>query len=680
MGQFIVYTFRENSTAITNHGTDGATYNGTANRNQYHMQANGYPYYGPFSGSGDMIAVPSSTNDNDPATRSHAFEFGFRYGGSHGSNGTYEKIWDKGLGGIYIGTIMQSGVPHVIVYFATTGTPVYWVSTSGYFSAYTNYYLQVSWSLPSTPGAATSGNVHVHCGVEQNAPTHIAMNFSGAGSGSWNSPNNNVTLFNYRAGGYNCGLYAYIVREVATYVNWDASSYDWAADKAYWTPTVDTSITCTVDNSTPIIGQTYHVTGVLQTVTGTKLAGKPIDVWYSTDNEGTWNVAYAYCTTDANGNYSYTQQGIASPGEWEYVVFEGDSNYNASNSGTPFHAVGQVINATAYPAVVSPECDVVNPSIDIPSIDVTAYPAVVAAECMPGSPGISLTIFPTVIGMEGNIVVAGVTIPGQAFPACLQPECDVLSPHVGITVFPSVVGIEGGVSPAPVVALGYTPAVVSSECAVVFPNVGFTVFPPVLEVEGAPPVTAFPPANAYIVLDIDQFAFPIAIVSECAPTNPATYIDSTVSTVVISPECAVVSPHAGIAVILTVIDVECAQLPAGSHIDAFVFPVRIQVEAEAKSMLVSLLSTQVLPHVLEPELGPSVNYAFAAVTQSADGQNIGAECGVLDPTVKIDNPTLIETDAILEEILETDAHIEDTIHIPITVTKDLELALEVISE
>jgi hypothetical protein len=192
---------------------------------------------------------------------------------------------------------------------------------------------------------------------------------------------------------------------------------------------------------------------------------------------------------------------------------------------------------------------------------------------------------------------------------------------------------------------------------------------------------------------MDATASPAVVSWEAAPSGMP-IISATGDPITVVPSCiSIEAAPLGLTYLLginaTVVGCECAPVlsefpPANVYIDIlgmseYVFPVRIQLEAEARSMAVSQLSTQVLPPILEAELGTQ-NYCFVEVSEPAPATTAGAECGVLDPKVNIDNPTLLETDAILEEILEGEAQIADSIHIPITVAKDLELSLEVTTE
>jgi hypothetical protein len=57
MSQYIFYKFAQDSTTITNSGTGGDTYNGTAARAQYAKDSVGYPIWGPLVARTDGIRV-----------------------------------------------------------------------------------------------------------------------------------------------------------------------------------------------------------------------------------------------------------------------------------------------------------------------------------------------------------------------------------------------------------------------------------------------------------------------------------------------------------------------------------------------------------------------------------------------------------------------------------------------
>ena len=69
---YLWYTGFTNSTTITNHGSGGAAYNGTASSNLYKTNSVGHPMWGPVSGNADRIAVPGGI----PNAHSHSWEFG----------------------------------------------------------------------------------------------------------------------------------------------------------------------------------------------------------------------------------------------------------------------------------------------------------------------------------------------------------------------------------------------------------------------------------------------------------------------------------------------------------------------------------------------------------------------------------------------------------------------------
>ena len=72
MSQYLHYTFAENSSTITNHGTGGSGYNGQATRNQYAKNSLGNPMWGPLTDNYDAIQVPGGISN----PYQHTWEFG----------------------------------------------------------------------------------------------------------------------------------------------------------------------------------------------------------------------------------------------------------------------------------------------------------------------------------------------------------------------------------------------------------------------------------------------------------------------------------------------------------------------------------------------------------------------------------------------------------------------------
>jgi hypothetical protein len=340
----ILYTFAQNSKTITNTGSGGSSGNGTANFSGWHAtNGNGapYPYYGIFSAAGDAIAIPNTSyNSSGTGAFVHSWEIGFWLQGA--GNNTVQKIYDKAWGGFAIQ--IQSGYLMFIRATAASGSYVYWQAPTTPLTAGHTYYIEVSVNLPANPQSCTAGNVSMRIGTDLGAPVQQAQNapVKYNAATSWYNDSGAAALGNCSAGctGYNCNCAVMIYREFnGEAKNWAAYS-DWSADVVRWNPAVATTVSSNPSTTTPNTGAAYTVTGTLQTTSGTKLAGKSIDVWYSTNSEGTWSVARGFTTTDSNGNYSYIQHGVASPGEYEYVAFEGDAGHNASSSSA-WHAVGQ---------------------------------------------------------------------------------------------------------------------------------------------------------------------------------------------------------------------------------------------------------------------------------------------------------------------------------------------------
>jgi hypothetical protein len=63
ISQYVIYKFAQNSTTITNSGSGGDAYNGTAVRAQYAKDSVGYPIWGPLDANTDRIAVPGGISN-----------------------------------------------------------------------------------------------------------------------------------------------------------------------------------------------------------------------------------------------------------------------------------------------------------------------------------------------------------------------------------------------------------------------------------------------------------------------------------------------------------------------------------------------------------------------------------------------------------------------------------------
>ena len=74
MAQYLYYQFENNSTTITNHGTGGSGYNGTAARAQYAQDSVGHPVWGPMDSNKDGIIVPGGISN----PYQHTWELGLR--------------------------------------------------------------------------------------------------------------------------------------------------------------------------------------------------------------------------------------------------------------------------------------------------------------------------------------------------------------------------------------------------------------------------------------------------------------------------------------------------------------------------------------------------------------------------------------------------------------------------
>ena len=631
MTEYLIYTFAENSTSITNHGNVSG-YTGAASSNLYHINSNGngYPYYGNMSGS-SYIAIPGGTENNTILT--HSWEMGFYLAGTPPQ---YAKLWDAACG---VFSIQVHNGYIEVVRASASGVTNYWTCATTAMSAGHNYYVCVAISMPANSASTAAANVHVHIYKDDAGPYHQSINWSGAvSSGNWHDSSGTKYLNNYSCslGTYNFNCAWFIYREFDTAVDWD-NACDFGGDKVRWdapAAKANTACTCTASTTTPLIGANYTVSGRLtRTDTGAGVGSTALNVFWSTNNEGTWSIAYSYVTTDANGNYSYTQTGDASPGEQEYISFPGNGSFNGCNSGV-ISVIGQAAPVN-YNTALSCYVTNANPQ-DGTTITFYGYLETTGGAAV-NSGLITLYLSSTSKGqaytdsngyytisisaVDGTNVYhtgfAQQTIGGSIYYASTSGTISVTGSAaiVDVTVTLTKIGIECAPIAVKFSDIG-TPFVIQPECAPINPSVNIGVVPTVVAAECAPCLSDFPPANVYLgILGQFTFCFPPAMQPECAPN----------------------------------------------------------------SMAVSQLSTEVHPVVTQVE-GFTENYCEVDTTATGNTTIIGTECAVMNHYAVIDYPEVLEVDAVLEETLEADALLIDTVHLGVTITKDIELVLEVTTE
>ena len=642
MALAILYTFAQNSTTITNSGSGGSSGNGTANFSGWHAtNGNGapYPWYGLFT-AGEVIAIPNTSyNSSGTGAFVHSWEIGFWLNGA--GNNAIQRLYDKAWGGFSIQ--IQSGYLMFIRATATSGSYVYWQATTTPVSAGHTYYVEVAVNLPANPQSCTASNVSMRIGVDLGAPVQQAQNapVKYNAATSWYNDSGAAALGNCSAGctGYNCNCGVIIYREFnGEAKNW-ASYSDWSADVVRWDPAVATTISCNPSTTTPNIGAAYTVTGTLQTTGGVKLAGKSIDVWYSTDNEATWHVAYGYCTTDSNGNYSYTQTGMASPGEYEYVNFEGDAGHNSSNSsGSVWHAVGQKIPTTIT----------MNPSgTTIPVGTQFTLSGWLSAMGM----GLANTgvRFWTGTSQSGPWTPAGGTI--AATTSSNGDYTIVVTAVAGTTWYGT--SYDGD---ATHLAASNSPNAVAITGSSVSQTVN-AISPPAMETSVLPIYSAGQWVGSPPVVP--------AMVASAGP-NPAIQIGYTVTPPVV--------PAMDIETLLPYADL--------LHIYEFVFPqVVTGSELRARPLIVSQLSTQVNTEVVGDCVVETQNYTSVEESETVTTNVVPAmEIKTINPYAKIAFQEIDYYTVTLDEELDVTSTLTDTIDLVAVVTDEIDLELEVVTE
>jgi len=249
-----IYYVPANSTTWTNQGTGGSSCNATASTTSlYHMQSNGYPYWGDI-GQSNYVCIPAGSTTNNQNTVS--WEIGFHFTGN--TSRPFQKIWDKAVGGyiVYLNTSAVGGTTLTLTRFTTGGTGQNWYEpTTTRFSPGNDYYIQIAWTAGTNAGSAPHPTIYI--GVNGNAPVlQTSYDDTGpaqGGTGSWfidSAGNANIGNYSYNAScpasnqDYWLNGRIYVYRQYNT----NESSYfssggTWNTDKARWSAaTPQTSI------------------------------------------------------------------------------------------------------------------------------------------------------------------------------------------------------------------------------------------------------------------------------------------------------------------------------------------------------------------------------------------------------------------------------------------------------
>jgi hypothetical protein len=240
---YLWYTNFDNSATITNHGSGGAAYNGTASSNLYKTNSVGHPMWGPMTGNADRIAVPGGISN----PYNHTWEIGLNIQHWWPVNGVQDCILVGNDGKLWAAANDQYyGYLHEICSWdgdcsgglTQTGVHNFTVEIQGASSLDVQFWLGVGNNKPTqiSPQPGSEGALYVDFDYDLKLNTNYYFQISVNANG----PTGDYYIGNCAAGcadasvaGFPCGCYIYCWREYNTAIDLSGGG-DWAADVPIW--------------------------------------------------------------------------------------------------------------------------------------------------------------------------------------------------------------------------------------------------------------------------------------------------------------------------------------------------------------------------------------------------------------------------------------------------------------
>jgi hypothetical protein len=181
-------TFPTTGTTIVNEGTAGATYNATANDNEFGvMTSSATLWY--FQHATDVLTVPAGVHNN---LGKQTWEFRFLYIGSGNANG-YDAIFGIGTNNTTYLLVENSSGKLVFTRMGPSGNYKQYWTAAGTVAAWGYYHVQISWDSAST---ATAPVIKVNNVIK-------TLSLSDGGATSWLSDtNSSLYIGNLGSPGY----------------------------------------------------------------------------------------------------------------------------------------------------------------------------------------------------------------------------------------------------------------------------------------------------------------------------------------------------------------------------------------------------------------------------------------------------------------------------------------------
>ena len=253
-------------------------------------------------------------------------EIAFYYAGDWGS-GQWLRLFSKTASGTEFTAFIDVTTNYIGIQRSTTGGGVdrYEAQTTGISSG--NWYeVQIMWKCGCGPSSPPYSKPII---IINNVSQYVAHTQTGAGD--WVFDGNGTLVVGNRDGSLGLGCCMQGSLAIFRWYDYDASgsfATNYAADSQMWAQ-IATSLTINYSPTQIVTNENFNINGTLLDVNGAGIPGQTINL--QLNESGQW-LGAGTATTDASGNYSFTEN-IDAAGTYTYrTIYSGGSGYAGCTS------------------------------------------------------------------------------------------------------------------------------------------------------------------------------------------------------------------------------------------------------------------------------------------------------------------------------------------------------------